>query len=236
MATRTNWAVPTVDDVNTVMNTFVVGSANEQFASGDVRVTKLLSLCVNIVRGAIGVGGRSPISLTPGSVPPEAVDVVLMLVVERLINSTPRLAKFVESDWAGWTIKDARDWVKEVRQGQAVTQPADPDPSTVPIGVVWGDYTGLEIGQVGTATVAAGGTGYVLGDVLTIPGGNGVPAQLTVTGVDGGGAVTVVAVTFAGNYSDFPVTSAVAATGGNGSGAKFNLTTSGFAGKVDMTT
>ena len=73
--------------------------------------------------------------------------------------------------------------------------------------------------------IASGGTGYVSGDVgtvLTVVGGSGTAATLTITAV-AAGAVTGIAVTAAGAYTT-PPTNAVAVTGSTtGTGATFNL-------------
>ena len=79
------------------------------------------------------------------------------------------------------------------------------------------------VGAVSSASVAPsfGGTGYNVGNVLTVIGGSGSSATLTVTAVSSG-VITSVSVTNAGNYIAFPA-SPVIVTGGTGSGAKFNL-------------
>ena len=72
------------------------------------------------------------------------------------------------------------------------------------------------------ALVDNAGTGYVLGDVLTVLGGvSTIPAQLTVTGVTGG-TITAVTVTNLGEYSVPPV-SPVHVSGGAGTGATFDV-------------
>ena len=73
------------------------------------------------------------------------------------------------------------------------------------------------------ATVAAGGTGYAAGNILTVSGGFGqIDAELTVTTVGGGGAVTGVSISNAGSYTEIPA-NPVAVTGGSGLGATFNI-------------
>jgi hypothetical protein len=73
------------------------------------------------------------------------------------------------------------------------------------------------------ATVAAGGTGYVVGDTLTVSGGFGqIDAELTVSTIGAGGAVTGVTISNAGSYTEIP-TNPVATTGGSGVGATFNV-------------
>jgi autotransporter-associated beta strand protein len=63
----------------------------------------------------------------------------------------------------------------------------------------------LGIQGIGAAAVVFGGSGYSVGDVLTVQGGTStVPAQLTVTAVGAGGDVTAVVVTQIGNYTVLP--------------------------------
>jgi hypothetical protein len=87
---------------------------------------------------------------------------------------------------------------------------------------------------VGTASVVSaavqisngtpvGGSGYTVGDILTVTGGTfTTAAQLKVATLGAGGSVATVTVQTAGNYTSFAgVTGAV--SGGTGSGAKFSL-------------
>jgi hypothetical protein len=72
-------------------------------------------------------------------------------------------------------------------------------------------------------TVQSGGTGYTVGNVLTVSGGTPQTAvQLTVSTVSAG-VITAVTVSNAGAYTALP-TNPVSVTGGTGSGATFNLT------------
>jgi hypothetical protein len=80
------------------------------------------------------------------------------------------------------------------------------------------------ITTTGTPTIVSGGTGYTVGNVLTIVGGtpSSGAGTLTVTAVSGG-------VITAATYTNFATYSAYAAnpvsvTGGSGSGATFNMT------------
>ena len=72
-------------------------------------------------------------------------------------------------------------------------------------------------------TVAFGGTGYTVGNTLTVVGGTPVssPTVLTVTSVSSG-VITGVARTDFNAYTALP-TNPVSVTGGSGSGATFNL-------------
>jgi hypothetical protein len=75
-----------------------------------------------------------------------------------------------------------------------------------------------------TATVVAGGTGYAVGNTLTVVGGLGqIDVELTVTTIGGGGAITGVSISNAGQYAEIP-TNPVSVTGGAGSAATFDLT------------
>tara|TARA_R110002126_G_scaffold58810_2_gene154970 strand:+ start:1215 stop:3302 length:2088 start_codon:yes stop_codon:yes gene_type:complete len=75
---------------------------------------------------------------------------------------------------------------------------------------------------INTAPVASGGTGYTVGDLLTVVGGTpvGAAGTLTVTAVSGG-VITSVSSTNFSPYITIP-TSPVSVTGGTGSGATFN--------------
>lgn len=71
--------------------------------------------------------------------------------------------------------------------------------------------------------IATGGTGYAVGNVLTVSGGTyNTQTQLTVTSVSGG-AVVGVAITTPGAYVTAP-SNPVSVTGGSGTGATFTCT------------
>jgi len=80
------------------------------------------------------------------------------------------------------------------------------------------------------SSVAAGGSGYAVGNVLTVQGGTVLTsfpaAQIEVTAVDGSGAITGARIRSPGFYTSPPASPASGA-GGAGSGATFNLTWSG---------
>jgi len=82
---------------------------------------------------------------------------------------------------------------------------------------------GNAIVGIGTITIAAGGTGYVVGDVLTISGGTfNTAATIKVTTVGGSNAITGVSVVNQGDYTAAP-SSPVSVTGGFGSSATFTI-------------
>lgn len=79
--------------------------------------------------------------------------------------------------------------------------------------------------QVATIAVNAPGTGYVVGDVLTIAGGTSTKAgRIIVTTIGGSGDITAARIWDSGAYSVDPTLAANAVTGGTGSSATFDLT------------
>jgi hypothetical protein len=77
-------------------------------------------------------------------------------------------------------------------------------------------------------TITNGGTGYTVGNVLTVVGGTGPAIQITVSAVSAG-VITSAAITNVGFYSALP-TNPVSVTGGTGSSATFTLGTYYFGG------
>jgi hypothetical protein len=70
--------------------------------------------------------------------------------------------------------------------------------------------------------IVSGGTGYTVGNTLTLVGGTGTVATLTVSTVSSG-VITAVTVGSFGSYSVVP-TNPISVTGGSGSGATFTST------------
>ena len=78
--------------------------------------------------------------------------------------------------------------------------------------------------QAVSVAVNAAGTGYAVGNTLTVEGGLGqIDTELTVSTVDGSGGITGITISNAGQYSEIP-TNPVSVTGGAGSAATFDLT------------
>lgn len=84
-----------------------------------------------------------------------------------------------------------------------------------------GARTGVE--NVATIVVNAGGSGYVVGDILTVAGGTGGAATAQVATVSSGAVVTLTLLD-SGLYSVQPGTTAVATTGGTGTSCTVDLT------------
>ena len=96
-------------------------------------------------------------------------------------------------------------------------------PSNTTLAAGNGMYNAVASGFVVNAALKAAGTGSAVGDVLTVTGGTGTAAQITVAAVDGAGAITDWYLTRVGNYSVYPANPVAVTTSGAGSGMTFNL-------------
>ena len=94
-----------------------------------------------------------------------------------------------------------------------------------PVGVTSGTRIALGVQTVASAPTA-GGTLYVIGDVLTCAVG-GAGAQFVVTGIAAGGIVTSIALINAGTTTGYTVATGQATTGGTGSGCTISITAVG---------
>lgn len=74
-----------------------------------------------------------------------------------------------------------------------------------------------------SAAVAAGGTGYTVGDTLILVGGTFTTAATFNVDAETAGVITAVSLVSAGNYTATPA-DPVSTTGGTGSGATLNVT------------
>lgn len=79
-----------------------------------------------------------------------------------------------------------------------------------------GNATVVPIAGLYTVAVNNGGTGYVVGDVLTVTGGSGSGGTITVSGVSSG-VINAITITTVGK--SYVVTTSAATTGGTGTGA-----------------
>lgn len=99
----------------------------------------------------------------------------------------------------------------------------------------WYEIRTAALNKVATAVIGTAGTGYTVGDTLTIDGGTGVAATVTVATISGGGGtgpITGVTLVNVGAYTVNP-SSPNSATGGTGSGATITLTFSALAAAGD---
>lgn len=79
-------------------------------------------------RGAIVAGGVTSLSGTEGSVPPEAVEHVLVMCIRALAAGMANpLATFVNSEFFKGMLDEATEWLKLAREGMEVQSPDDPD-------------------------------------------------------------------------------------------------------------
>lgn len=85
-----------------------------------------------------------------------------------------------------------------------------------------GNATAVPSGALYTVAINAGGTGYVVGDILNVTGGSGSGGKVNVTGVSGG---IITAITINALGSAYVVTTSAATTGGTGSGATIAIQT-----------
>jgi hypothetical protein len=86
-----------------------------------------------------------------------------------------------------------------------------------------------------TATINANGTGYTLGDVLTVVEGGGASGgTFTVTQITGSGTVTGISPVATSGGSGYTVGTNYATTGGTGHGCYLNLTQVAPTGTTDL--
>ena len=104
----------------------------------------------------------------------------------------------------------------------------------VPLGVSTGARIALGI-QAVNAAPTAGGTNYVIGDVLTTATGGG-GAQVIVTSISAGGVVTGIALFHAGVTTGYATGTGQATTGGAGTGCTINITTVGPTALITLAT
>lgn len=127
-------------------------------------------------------------------------------ILHAYASSSDRVDYFVSASWDGTT--EALTTTYTMSGGGAVT------------GAV------VLIDEASAVAIQAGGTGYTVGDVLTVSGGTleaaGTRTTATVTAVSGG-VVTAVSLTNPGEWATVP-TSPAATTGGTGTGCTLNLT------------
>lgn len=95
---------------------------------------------------------------------------------------------------------------------------------TVTIGGDGANATATAVGIVVGAVAGNAGADYANGDTLTIAGGTGTAAVVTVTAISNTGGVTNVAISNTGAYTALPTLSNNNVTGGNGTGGRITLT------------
>jgi hypothetical protein len=167
MAT-TNWIVLTADDLSKVIDVSVIRKADANIDATsledglttpineippvtppldltlDRRASEQITFCVNQMRAAIQLANKDPLSLTAGSVPPEAAKHVLYLAAFGLVNSSPSLQMVLMNDQGVYAplqtnFKAANDYLAAVSKGKPVTPPTDPTGRDYinPVNVPW---------------------------------------------------------------------------------------------------
>lgn len=106
--------------------------------------------------------------------------------------------------------------------------------SWMPVGVTTGVLIAAGVRAV-NSTPTAGGTGYSIGDVLTCAIG-GAGAQVRVTSIAPGGAVTSIELVHTGTTTGYTVGTGRAITGGTGTGCTIEITTVGTTALVTTAT
>lgn len=165
------WKVLSGDDLWKVVSRSSVLKVNEDSAGGsaagnnlnnslDTRAKEAVRMAVADVRGAVKHGGKTPVSLTVMSVPPEAEWHTLALAAWRFCTPVPGLLSIIMSDGGSFSpisrmVTDANKWLEATRNGQPVTEPTDPtgdDYATAPgddnpevRSVRWGDAQGTSV-------------------------------------------------------------------------------------------
>lgn len=84
-------------------------------------------------------------------------------------------------------------------------------------------------------TLSTGGTGYVVGDVVTVGVAGTVKVDTVTSAVTGGKITSGTSTPASGSLTTDPAGTGIASTGGTGTGATFNVTSSGTAGDYTVT-
>lgn len=136
----TNWIVPTGKDLAKVLTVIVRNKANqnldENTKDGDPvnpdepdRQQAQVDMVVARLRANVGHASRFPLSLTAGSIPPEAEQYVLQLAAYGLITSTPNLQLAIMEQMKDLLQKwkdEGEKYIAGIGNGEPVTTPSDP--------------------------------------------------------------------------------------------------------------
>lgn len=153
------WITLAGDDLWKIISRPVLEKANEDVNGGtkekddfnatlDNRATEAVRMAVAAIRAAIENGRRTPLSLTAGSIPPEAERPALNIAAYDLTSSPPSLQQVLLFEGGVYSprqnlYKEAQDWLNKVRTGDiVVVEPTDPDTDNTPAPIRWGDYSG----------------------------------------------------------------------------------------------
>lgn len=119
------------EDVKSYVAKYVIDGSNDPEVLGYSRLEGDRGIIASVVakfRGAIYAGKKTPLSATANSVPPEAVEHVLVMCVAALAAGMgTALASFVQSDFFKGMLDEAREWLKLARDGMLVQPATDPE-------------------------------------------------------------------------------------------------------------
>ena len=147
----TNWIVPTVQSLATILDQPLIDQCNQNIPSipGPLDYSKpnqaaqLLALEVQTIQSYIISSGRFPLSLTPGAIPPESEIHCLVSVVFKLVISTPSVLQQLLTQNENFPLARqfaaAQEFFKQLREAPSelsLVLPTDPtgvDYATAPI-------------------------------------------------------------------------------------------------------
>lgn len=159
----TNWIIPTADNVAQVISAAILAKANENIDAPtitaamanpdsrknydpelDDRLTEQVNLAVAQFRGAIQLCGKTPLSVTLGSVPPECFKHVLSLAAFGLVSSTLNLQYVIATEKGDMSplaanFRIANAYLEQITKGRICVAPTDPAGRDYinPINVKW---------------------------------------------------------------------------------------------------
>jgi len=164
----TNWIVPTTFDLAKIISEAVLARANENTDQASLTATEAMAwgdasyraafdptledrqadqidLAVKQFRGAIQIAGKQPLSLTAGSVPPDACyKHCITLAAYGVISSTLNLQWVVATEKGDASpltaaFREANKYLEAVTRGRVVVPPTDPTGRDYinPVNVPW---------------------------------------------------------------------------------------------------
>lgn len=151
----TNWVIPERADLLIALSAEVVAKADGNVTADaqpddpvaqpgtetPLRSKLLVDQMVVKVRAAIRAAGHTPLSVTAGTVPPEAFDHVVNMAAWRLAASTPNIQMYVVTEKGAYSPlgdlnKQAEKWIETLPK-HAITDPDDPTGRDWTTAVTW---------------------------------------------------------------------------------------------------
>lgn len=146
----TNWVTPSADDLAKVIALAVLSKAEQNTDPDSIaaalkdpdavksfdpdlddRASDKINLAVALFRGAIQIAGKSPLSITTGTVPPEVYQYVLDYAAFGFVTATPNLQSIIMNDKGAASAlqklyEAAVEYLEKLRTGLNIVQPNDP--------------------------------------------------------------------------------------------------------------